>query len=156
MKTGNLVSAGDAVQLRSLKFVDPSLNPANYVGFIPPGTPGSAAGVAWELPAVDGVPGEMLTTDGGSRLYWSTPPGADVFRAEINFLERPDSGNPGKFLVTHSLGEMFVQVTVFNADGKRVVEDELTVIDLANLEIDLTSYLVGGDLPGTWWIVVVG
>jgi hypothetical protein len=59
----------------------------------------------------------------------------------------------GVLTLTHSLGQQYCQVTIYDNSGKRVLPDEETATSTSAAAIDLTSY---GTLTGTWNAVVVG
>ena len=68
--SANFIWNGDAVQIggaKSLRFADTDLS--NYVGFKAPAT--VTTDVTYTLPAVDGTPGQNLTTNGSAVLSWS-------------------------------------------------------------------------------------
>jgi hypothetical protein len=58
----------------------------------------------------------------------------------------------GVLTVTHSMGEKYVDVTVYNNTDNKIMPDDITLTDANNLDIDLTSF---GTLTGTWNLVVI-
>lgn len=62
--------------------------------------------------------------------------------------------NPsGSITVTHSLGQKFVTVAVFDENDKQILPDEITATSTSVATLDITSY---GTITGTWNIIVTG
>lgn len=59
----------------------------------------------------------------------------------------------GILTYTHSLGQQYNNVTIYDNNGKVIQPDDITATSTSVVTIDLTSY---GTLTGTWNIVVVG
>lgn len=59
----------------------------------------------------------------------------------------------GLLFVSHSIGQKYVQVTIYDNNDKQIIPDEVILQNTTDLQVDLTSY---GVLTGTWNIVVVG
>lgn len=59
----------------------------------------------------------------------------------------------GVLSVTHSLGEKFVSVTIYDNNDKQIIPDEVQLINTTDLQIDISSY---GNITGTWNLVVLG
>lgn len=55
--------------------------------------------------------------------------------------------------VTHSLGNKYVQVTVYDENDLQILVDEVTATSTSVITLDKTSY---GTVTGTWNVVVVG
>lgn len=62
----------------------------------------------------------------------------------------------GVLTVTHSLGQQFVQIEVYNSSNRRVNPDNITCTSATQSTIDLTSFANAGIVTGTWNVVVVG
>jgi hypothetical protein len=54
---------------------------------------------------------------------------------------------------THSLGQQFNQVIIYDNNNKQIQPDDITATSTSVATVDLTSY---GTLTGTWNIVVIG
>lgn len=59
----------------------------------------------------------------------------------------------GVLTVTHSLGQKYVQVSVYDNTDKKVMPDDITLTNTTTLTIDFTSF---GTLTGTWNVIVIG
>lgn len=60
-------------QTGEARFLEITINGVNYIGFKAPDS--VATNTIWVLPAADGAAGQVLTTDGAGKLFWSTPSG---------------------------------------------------------------------------------
>jgi hypothetical protein len=55
--------------------------------------------------------------------------------------------------ITHNLGQTYVQVTIYDENGRQILPDEVIPTNSNVLVIDKTTY---GTVTGTWNIVVIG
>lgn len=63
----------------------------------------------------------------------------------------------GLLTVTHSLGNRYADLAVYNNNNKKIWPGDVEDLDANSLRIDLSDYqsVNGGALPGTWNVVVV-
>lgn len=64
----------------------------------------------------------------------------------------------GVLTATHSLGQQYNTVSVYDNNDQIVQPGEILAVDANNVSVDLTAIQTanGGSIPGTWNIVVVG
>jgi hypothetical protein len=59
----------------------------------------------------------------------------------------------GILTVTHTLGQQFINVQVFDDNNRVIYPDEITLVSSTQFTLDLTSF---GTLTGTWNLTAVG
>lgn len=59
----------------------------------------------------------------------------------------------GVLSISHGLGQMLVQVQVFDENYNLISPDEITLVDSNDLTVDLSAF---GAIEGTWNVVVIG
>jgi len=59
----------------------------------------------------------------------------------------------GILSVTHSLGQKYVSVTIYDDSDKQIIPSEIFLQNTTQLQIDLTGF---GTISGTWNLVVIG
>jgi len=59
----------------------------------------------------------------------------------------------GTVAITHGLGQQYLDVTVVDNTGKKVIPDEITYTNSTSYSLDITSF---GAITGTWNILTVG
>ena len=69
-----VVVPGTSSATGEIRLAEDTDNGTNYVGLKAPAS--ISADISWTLPAVDGITGQFLSTDGSGVLSWSSPAGA--------------------------------------------------------------------------------
>jgi hypothetical protein len=59
----------------------------------------------------------------------------------------------GILSVTHSLGQKYVTVTIYDDNDKQIIPSEISLQNTTQLQIDFTGF---GAISGTWNLVVIG
>jgi hypothetical protein len=59
----------------------------------------------------------------------------------------------GILSVTHSLGQKYVSVTIYDENDKQIIPSEISLQNTTQLQIDFTGF---GTISGTWNLVVIG
>lgn len=59
----------------------------------------------------------------------------------------------GILSVTHSLGQKYVSVTIYDDNDKQIIPSEVFLQNSTQLQIDFTGF---GTISGTWNLVVIG
>lgn len=93
---------------------------------------------------------QMYFYDGYSWHAWSI--GVEAGRYTLAF-DDDDLDSSGVLSVTHSLGQQWPVVAVYNGDDEQIMPDSVTATDSNTCDIDLSSY---GALSGTWHVTVMG
>lgn len=119
---------------------------SNYVGQSSITTLGTITTGVWNGSAIDVARGGTgATTAAGARTALSA---AGVYTATFTDA----SLTAGILTATHSLGNQFAQVTIYDSSNKQIIPDEVTATSTTVSTVDLTSF---GVLSGNWTITVV-
>jgi hypothetical protein len=124
----------------TLRFYEDQANGSNYVGFKAPASLTAAPDVVYTLPAADGTPNQVLTTNGSAVLSWG--PGAGVTIYTYDFTIGDWSGpSGGLYSITRTAAQTGIVapklIQVYENDGS----DNLTFV----LTHDAT-FLSNGDV----------
>ena len=88
------------------RFIEATANGTNYVGFQAPAS--IAADVLWTLPATDGTPAQVLSTDGSGTLSWASLTGGTSISVGNTSATVTDTGTDGAFTVVTEGGTKLV------------------------------------------------
>lgn len=129
--TGNATLTTDTTVVPSvqgeLRFEDS--DSSNYVGFKSHGA--VANNVVWTLPATDGAPDQMLSTDGSGGLYWSATDLSDyalksgtAFAGPVNFNNTASFNTTATFTDTVTLGSTFeLKENISGSDNHALIQN---------------------------------
>jgi hypothetical protein len=116
-----------------------------------------------EIATWDGAAWTFEDPENGWATYAETPELIYIFNGstwnaqsnEPEFRQSFVNGDlaGGVLTVTHSLGQRYHSVTVYDENGVKVSPDDITDVDLNNVTVDLSSFVA---LTGTWNVVVGG
>ncbi len=98
----HLLLSSSASVVRELRLQEAALNGQDYVGLrAPSSVPNS---VVWTLPATDGTPGQVLSTDGNGNLRWTSVAGGGSWSLSGNAI------TAGQFLGTTNAQPLVLRV----------------------------------------------
>ncbi len=111
----------------------------------------------------DGAAWSFEVPENGWATYAETPELLYIFNgatwnvqnSEPEYRENFVNGDlvAGILTVTHSLGQRYHSVTIYDNTGKEVAPDDITDVDLNTVTVDLSSFVA---LTGFWNVVVGG
>jgi hypothetical protein len=135
--SGNVKLGGTGAATTDLRFYDS--DNTNYVGLKASGSVGSD--LVWTLPAADGSAGQVLATNGGGVLSWSTPSGSGDMLMSANLAGLTNLVTARSNLGLGALSTLAVVGTAEISDGT-----------IANADISGTAAIATSKLSGpvTW------
>ncbi len=116
---------------------------SNYVGFKAPSS--LAGNKIWQLPTADGTANQVLTTDGGGVLSWTTPPGASG--GEANTASNQGAGGVGLFKQKSGVDLQFRNINSGSSKLSVTLDSGNNEVDLDVVEANLNHANIGGTTP---------